>query len=56
MRKGKGTTQNATKRVQVKIGICKRMAKEVDFYKKESKMNEEKLNKMRADNKDEYGK
>lgn len=38
-----------------KVGICKRMVKEVSSYEKEVIQNEAKVQKMRDENKDEYG-
>ncbi len=38
------------------IGVCKRMLKEVDAYQKEVIVNEARVQKMREEGKDEYGK
>lgn len=40
---------------KMQIGVCKRMTKEVASYEKEALHNEARIQKMRDENKDEYG-
>lgn len=44
----------ATKKLQIQLGIVKRMQKEVASYEKEVTVNEAKVQKMREDGKDSY--
>jgi hypothetical protein len=43
------------KRLKIQVGVCKRMQKEVAAYEKEVIVNEARVQKMRDDGKDEYG-
>jgi hypothetical protein len=52
----KQTVETAEKKIKVQVGVCKRMKKEVASYEKEVITNEAKVQKMKDDGKDEYGK
>lgn len=43
------------KKLKLNIGICKRLVKEVESYKKEAESQERKIQKMRDESKDPYG-
>ncbi|CAM9607211.1 unnamed protein product [Choristocarpus tenellus] len=42
------------RQLKIKVGVCKRMLKEVAGYEKEAKTNEARIKKMREDGRDEY--
>lgn len=42
------------RQIKIKTGVVKRLTKEKMSYEKESKQQEEKIEKMKADGKDEY--
>ncbi|KAJ1436176.1 tubulin binding cofactor A-domain-containing protein [Ochromonadaceae sp. CCMP2298] len=46
--------KTASKQLQIQLGICKRMVKEVDSYEKEVIVNEGRIQKMNDDGKDPY--
>ncbi|CAM9535227.1 unnamed protein product [Discosporangium mesarthrocarpum] len=45
---------DTARQLRIKVGVCKRMVKEVAGYEKEAKENEVKVQKMRDDGKDPY--
>ena len=49
-------TNMSAKKLKVQIGVCKRMIKEVVSYEKEAVTNEARIQKMRDDGRDIYGK
>eukprot|EP00595_Chromulina_sp_UTEXLB2642_P000191 CAMPEP_0196762550 /NCGR_PEP_ID=MMETSP1095-20130614/2260_1 /TAXON_ID=96789 ORGANISM="Chromulina nebulosa, Strain UTEXLB2642" /NCGR_SAMPLE_ID=MMETSP1095 /ASSEMBLY_ACC=CAM_ASM_000446 /LENGTH=105 /DNA_ID=CAMNT_0042113785 /DNA_START=33 /DNA_END=347 /DNA_ORIENTATION=- len=42
------------KKLKIQVSVCKRLLKEVEAYEKEVIYNENRVQKMRDDNKDEY--
>ena len=44
------------RRLKIQVGVCKRLVKEVAYYETEVVTNEAKVQKMRDDGKDVYGK
>lgn len=45
----------SARRLQIQIGVCKRLVKEVAYYEAEVLTNEARVQKMRDDGKDSYG-
>ncbi|CAM9390318.1 unnamed protein product [Ectocarpus sp. 8 AP-2014] len=45
---------DTARQLKIKLGVCKRMVKEVASYEVEAKENEAKVQKMRDDGKDAY--
>ncbi|CAM9683311.1 unnamed protein product [Scytosiphon promiscuus] len=45
---------DTARQLRIKLGVCKRMVKEVTSYEEEAKENEAKVQKMRDDGKDAY--
>lgn len=45
---------DVARQLKIKLGVCKRMVKEVASYETEAKENEAKVQKMRDDGKDPY--
>lgn len=43
------------KKLKLNIGVCKRLIKEFESYKKEAENQERKIQKMRDESKDPYG-
>jgi hypothetical protein len=50
------SAENFNKLLKVKIGVCKRLQKEVASYEKEVITQENHVQKMKDDGKDPYGK
>ena len=44
------------KKLKLNIGVCKRLLKEVASYEKEAENQERKIQQMKDEGKDEYGK
>jgi len=43
-----------TKKLKVKIGTCKRLGKDLEFYRKEERAQTEKIEKMKKEQADSY--
>lgn len=49
------SSAEVNKKLKLSIGICKRLVKEADSYKKEVEKQEAKIQKMRDEGEDPYG-
>eukprot|EP00545_Synedropsis_sp_CCMP1620_P014750 CAMPEP_0119011766 /NCGR_PEP_ID=MMETSP1176-20130426/5878_1 /TAXON_ID=265551 /ORGANISM="Synedropsis recta cf, Strain CCMP1620" /LENGTH=129 /DNA_ID=CAMNT_0006964629 /DNA_START=78 /DNA_END=467 /DNA_ORIENTATION=+ len=53
-RRSNKSAPDPEKQLMIKVNACKRLLKEADYYKRETKENEEKLQMMKDDGKDPY--
>merc|ERR1719473_1956374 len=47
-------TDEPSRQLKIKLGVCKRMIKEAAYYKKEAGQNEARVQKIKDDGGDEY--